>query len=149
MSKEWDHRDLWDLRHKDFAVEVSQHVGQAHEELGLGPNRWCVYVYVYPEHPLFESIDLDGGMWQNALADPPLHAGCTFFKVHQQFKEVVSVQIGCDYSHYGDEHYSHMVTKEEATPVFQDAEELFDWMLAKVEPAPRDIAPRDLEGGER
>jgi hypothetical protein len=150
MNMEWEHRDLWVLRHKNFAVEVSRHIAQAHEELDLGPNRWCVYVYVYPTHPLSGSIDLDGGMWQNSLADFPLHAGCTFFKVHQQFKgEVASVQIGCDYNHYEDDCYSHMATKAEASSVFRDAEELFVWMLAKVEPAPRDIAPRDLEGGER
>jgi len=150
MNMEWQHKDLWILRHQDFAVEVSRHVAQAHEELGLGSNRWCVYVYVYPTHPLSGSIDLDGGMWQNPLVGFPLHAGCSFFKVHQQFKgEVTSVQIGCDYNHYEDDRYSHMATKAEASSVFRDAEELFNWMLARVEPAPRDIAPRDLEGGER
>ena len=105
MSKEWNHKDLWISRHDKFAVEVSRHIGQAHEELGLGPNRWCVYAYVYPEHPLFESIDLNGGMWQSALVDLPLHGGCSFFKVHQEFGgKVTSAQIGCDYNHYGDDH---------------------------------------------
>lgn len=144
MSVEWKHKDLWILRHKNFAVEVSRHIAQAHEELGFGPNRWCVYVYVHPDHPLFESIDLNSGMWQDALANFPLHGGCSFFEVHQK-----CVQIGCDYNHYGDDRYSHMATKAEASSVFRDAEELFDWMLAKVEPAPRDIAPRDLEGTEK
>ena len=134
MSREWKHKDLWVLRHKNFAVEVSRHVVQIHEELDLGPNRWCVYVYVYPTHPLFGSIDLNGRMWQNPLEDFPLHGGCSFSKVHQQFKGgVVSVQIGCDYNHCGDERYSHMATKAEASSVFNDAEELFNWMLAKVE----------------
>jgi len=150
MNMEWKHKDLWISRHKDFVVEVSRHVVQIHEELDLGPNRWCVYVYVYPTHPLSGSIDLSGGVWQDALANLPLHGGCSFFRVHQQFKgEATCVQIGCDYNHYRDDHYTHMATKEEASSVFQDAEELFVWMLAKVEPAPRDIAPRDLEGGER
>jgi hypothetical protein len=134
MSKEWKHKDLWVLRHKNFAVEVSRHIAQAHEELGLGPNRWCVYVYVYPDHPLFESIDLNSGVWQDALANFPLHGGCSFFRVHQKFKgAVTSVQIGCDYNHYGDDRYSHMATKAKASSVFRDAEELFNWMLAKTE----------------
>lgn len=150
MSKEWQHKDLWVLRHKDFAVEVSRHVAQAHEELGLGPNRWCVYVYVYPTHPLSGLIDLNGGTWQDALANLPLHGGCSFFRVHKKFSgKVTSVQIGCDYNHYGDDRYSHMATKAEASSVFRDAEELFDCMLAKAEPAPRDIAPRDIKEDEK
>ncbi len=134
MSIEWEYSEEWGSRHDKFTVEVSRHVAQAHEELGMGPNRWCIYVYIYPEHPLFGSIDLGGGMWQNLLANLPLHGGCSFFKVHQQFKgEVTSVQIGCDYSHYWENRYSHMATKAEASSVFQDAKKLFDWMLAKVE----------------
>lgn len=134
MSKEWKHRDLWALRHEGFTVEVSRHVEHAHEELSLGPNSWCVYVYVYPEHPLFESIDLNEGIWPAVLANFPLHEGCSFFWVHQEFGgKVTSVQIGCDYNHYGDNCYTHMATKAEASSVFRDAEELFDWMLAKVE----------------
>lgn len=134
MSKEWKHKDLWVLRHKDFAVEVSRHAEHAHEELDLGPNRWCVYVYVYPTHPLSGSIDLSGDLSQNSLVDLPLHGGCSFFKVHQKFKGgVTGVQIGCDYNHYGDNCYTHMATKAEASSVFQDAEELINWMLAKTE----------------
>lgn len=148
MTLNWKPRHTWTDHADTFAVEVSRHTSNSF--LDEGPNRWCIYVYIYPKHPLFAQIDLNGGIWQNLPEDLHLHGGCTSFTVYKSYGgEITSVKIGCDYSHYGDDHYMRMGTKEEAKSVFSDAEELFNWMLAKVEPAPRDIAPRDLEGGER
>ena len=70
-------------------------------------------------------------MNQELIAKMPFHWGASFFHVHfAAGGEITSYQIGCDYRHLHDEAYSFMETKEEAAPVFADAEKLLVYFKA-------------------
>lgn len=137
----WEHKDVWVKRfgHKGFTIEVSRHGSYVDEFRGMGPNRWCVYVYVYPTHPFFKRIDEDVAAppdetgWKSAYPNMvgylPLHCGCSFFHSHRDEKgKITAYQIGADYNHLHDEMYTHDSTKEDAGSVFADAEELERYM---------------------
>jgi len=122
---EWEHKDVWIQRRLTFAVEVSRHsVGEE--------NKWAVYVYIYPPHSLFATIDHKAGMFQSTCNALPLHGGCSFFRRHlnpEKPTETTSYQIGADYDHYWDEgRFRDVATKDEAREVFDDAEELIRHM---------------------
>jgi hypothetical protein len=136
MSDAYRHKDVWTRRGTGFAIEVSRHEGTpiiADE----GPHRWAVYAYVYPEHPHFAAFAGEE-MFQPATQALPLHAYPSFFRVHRDNDgEVCSYQVGADYHHLHDEHYTRMATREDAGVVFRDADELWEWMSQRAkEPTP-------------
>jgi len=128
----------WKLEGKHFLVTVKHHTVDLLPECGIfsgefsgeGPHRWCIYAYIYPEHPYFVKFDGSEDMCQDAALALPLHCGPSFMRAHQRFCSVAicSYQVGCDYNHLYDEHYTNMATQEEARSVFEDAEVLFDWL---------------------
>ena len=140
---EWSHKDTWTASAKrnghTCVVEVKRHTkewvkrhGEAGNPYFEGENGWCMYAWIYPEHPLFVRIDSSKTEWENeAIQGMPLHRGCTYFKPHfSPAKEITSYEIGCDYSHYRDDHFAHYATKEEAREIFDDADELMEWLLS-------------------
>ena len=128
-EKEWDHKDEWRKRGDDFMVVVSRHNG--HADTWEGKNRWAVYAYIYPRHSMFTEFIATG-----SIADQPYvpgHSYASFYRCHTDnfdYGEITSHQIGFDYSHHGDTHYTHMETKEDAYSVFSDAQELYDFLAA-------------------
>lgn len=127
---EWSHKDEWKRQGRGFCVVVSRH--QIGESFGNGPNGWCIYAYIYPEHPHFRMFE-GSAIWQQATECMPLHMGCSYLDYPMRDGKVTSVQVGCDYNHLHDEHYTHCATKDEAWSVFDDAEDLFKWLQAKAE----------------
>ena len=130
--QKWAHKDEWKRFGTNFLISVSRHTekrsGLPAEYFTDGPNRWCLYVYIYPKHPKFGTFDSDS-MWQDATQSMPLHGGCTYLRYHAEPNgSINSIQVGCDYNHYRDEQYSFMETQEDARSVFADAEELFNYM---------------------
>lgn len=124
---EWNKRTLWIKRGRSFAVEVSQHLAPPLDPSD-GPNRWCVYAYIYPEHPHFAEFSGDR-MVQAATNCMPLHGGCSYLRNHLNSDGThASVQVGADYNHFNDGHYTHMDDEKEAASVFADADELFKWL---------------------
>ena len=132
----WKHKDVWTTNRvsgDDFIIEVVRFTSKPYLP-NEGKNKWCIYVYVYPQHPLFKKINPTVGdtitCYDDRLPNMPLHGGCTYTKIHltDDGKEITSIQIGADYSHYRDERYSFMATKEDAYEVFFDAEVLYKWM---------------------
>ena len=130
----WDHKDEWRKRGKDFLVMVSRHeaMGEDREPRlwcdSEGPHRWAVYAYIYPQHQHFLKFNGDT-MWQDATSVLPLHCGCTFLRYHYNVDgEITCVQVGADYHHIDDDHYTHAATADEAHQVFEDAKELFEWL---------------------
>jgi hypothetical protein len=126
---DWRKTELWRRRGTNFLIEVShrsedvrsEDVRQEYED---GGNRWCLYVYVYPLHPHFKEMMKSGYDGD----DLPLHCGPSLFAKHSRDQEVTSIQVGCDYNHYGDAAYTYMDTAELAAGVFFDAEKLFEHM---------------------
>jgi hypothetical protein len=127
----WNHKDIW-LRHGNgFCIEVSRHSVER-SMIGQGIHRWCVYAYIYPTHPRYKRFD-DSGFWQDAATELPLHAGATLLRFHaSNTGERDSVQVGADYNHLGDDHFTHYATANDAMSVFLDAADLAAFLEAEA-----------------
>lgn len=122
----WDHKDIWRKREDKFLIEISRHEVD-YKEKDKGSSRWCIYIYIYPGYFLFEKI-LKEGRHSDIINDMPLHGGESYFQKHINEKgEITSIQIGADYDHLHDDRYSFYNTKENASSVFADADNLFNW----------------------
>jgi hypothetical protein len=122
----WTHKDEWKRQGDTFCIVISRHEGTP-IDFTEGIHRWAIYAYIYPKHPLFKEFDGEK-MFQHATSILPLHWGCSFLRVHNNGKEITSYQVGCDYHHLHDSHYTHYRTKDDASEVFFDADELFDFL---------------------
>lgn len=125
IKDDWRHAQKWKKEGSDFLVEVSLH--QADLVRDGGPNRWCVYAYIYPAHPLFGEFK-GGGFFQEAACKLPLHCYCSFLTYHRNESDVTSIQVGADYGHIDDWAYTLESTPEEASGVFRDALRLFEFL---------------------
>lgn len=124
---DWKKKTLWTRRSTNFAVQVSQHTAPPLDSID-GENRWCVYAYIYPKHPHFDAFSGDS-LFQDATDCMPLHGGCSYLRTHLDSDgAVASRQVGADYNHFRDGCYTHMSNKEQASSVFADADELFQWL---------------------
>jgi len=150
MTDAYEHKDVWTRRAVTFCVQVSRHTATPHAP-GEGPNRWCVYAYLYPTHPHFASFDGDK-IFQPAATALPLHAYPSLLERHRDAKgDVASIQVGADYHHLHDERFTDYATREDAAEVFRDAEDLFAWLSAPSEtrePPPLGASPRPDEHKE-
>ncbi len=117
---EWELSLQYFKRGENFTIEVHRH-SVLMASYGQGVWRWCVYVYVFPTHPLYDSFDVEEGL-SGDFDEMPLHGGCTYFKMFGETKK-----IGCDYNHAWDERYTHMETMEDASSIFRDADQLFNY----------------------
>lgn len=133
---EWTHKDEWKRYGKNFCVVVSRHTEKTIDEGSgydaEGPNRWCIYGYIYPKHPDFSKFNPVQPMYEQPT--PPMHGGCTFFRTH--YKDdgsgaINAFQYGCDYHHLGDWMFTQMETQKDAYEVFSDASELFDCLKSR------------------
>lgn len=128
---DWRHKDEWKKDGSGFLVVVSRHsVEVADAWQPDGPHRWCVYAYVYPSHPHFAAFS-GPDMWQEAASCMPLHGGPSLLRWHYDDNgKPTSVQVGCDYNHLHDSRYTHLATRDAAGSVFNDADELHEWLTA-------------------
>ena len=129
----WKHKDEWHRRENAFLVVVKRHSVEPSSYAPYeGPHRWSVYAYLYPTHRLFK--DFDGtNMWQPAAIALPLYGGPSLLRWHTgDDGKPCSVQIGADYHHLHDEHFSSYAIPSEAWEVFRDANRLFDHLAAEV-----------------
>ncbi|MFA7115458.1 MAG: hypothetical protein WC214_08380 [Candidatus Omnitrophota bacterium] len=110
----------WRYRSTLFAVDVV-HWQEAHSTA----HRWNVYVYIYPDHPMFDKIEKE----HTRLVSLPLHGGASY---HEWFYDstgaVIYKKIGSDYQHAYDSRFAGYSTEDEAWEVFRDAEELIQFM---------------------
>ena len=128
LSK-WQHKDEWWQPGKDFLIVVKHHTTTLSSILPeYGEHRWSVYAYIYPKHRLFDSFQ-GNHMFQPAIEVMPLHGGCSSLRWHNTDEgEKTSVQVGADYNHLYDDHFTHYAKPDEAQQVFADADELFDYL---------------------
>lgn len=76
-------------------------------------------------------------MYQDAATELPLHAGPSFLQCHTDGNGVTtSVQVGADYNHLHDDHFTHYATAEDAMSVFLDADDLAKFLAAESTPDP-------------
>ena len=130
----WDKKDEWHQHGKNFLVVVKHHtVTQNTIDQYEGVHRWNVYAYIYPKHPHFGKFE-GTAMYQDAASAMPFHGGPSFLRVHRDDAgNITSVQVGSDYNHLHDDEFTHMENKDQAWTIFNDAEELFNWLTKKSE----------------
>lgn len=123
---DWIQKKEWKKTGTNFVVVVSRY--ESYENEYTGKYRWCVYGYIYPDHPHFKKFEGDD-LYQDAAKEMPLPAGATSIRYHfGDHSDVTSIQIGADYHHINDNRFTFYYTKEEAATVFDDAGELFEWL---------------------
>lgn len=130
MKRIWDKKDLWRLSGSHFLIEVSRHtvINTLSIDTHKGPHRWCVYAYIYPQHPHFKRITGDN-IFQEATLELPLHWLPSLLRYHYNSAgDITSVQIGADYDHIEDIEFTWMKDEIEANECFEDAEHLFEWL---------------------
>lgn len=126
----WRCANLWRKRGSGFCVEVSHHTVD-HYDRHRGSNRWCVYAYIYQQHPLFANFEGDG-LFQDAALTLPLHGGPTLLRWHHDNEgNRTSIQVGADYDHMDDEFYTYLCVEDDARSVFNDAEKLVSYLDAR------------------
>lgn len=135
--KDWSKKDLWTRRHNHFTVEVSRHTVEPVASIfgpdeTKGSNRWAVYAYIYPTHPRF-AFFAGPKMFQAATEGLPLHLGPSFLKVHRgEDGNITCYQVGADYNHDGDTHFTLAKDEAEASEVFWDATRLYDFLAVET-----------------
>lgn len=133
-TKVWDHKDEWRKTGNNCRVVVSRHNGY-YDTGRKGVNRWAVYAWIYPPHPLFAKFDGTNDCYQNGIDDMPFHGDITLLRYHRgdsdKITEVTAIQVGADYDHLYDERYSFISTKDEAGDIFTDADLLLSWLNIK------------------
>jgi len=122
---EWKHVDRWHKRGPNFAVEVKRTRAD-------NDNCWCVYAYIYHDHPYFAHFGPEVDDALRVSADlMPLHGGPTLLRRYYDDHGVtITVQVGGDYHHLGDDCFLHADDASAAAGVFLDAEKLFEWLSA-------------------
>lgn len=87
-------------------------------------NRWFIYVYLYPKHPLFEGNSRSDEYSSETGIN--FHCGCTYKdRMFDSNGNIKCVKIGCDYVHYGDDIYSEIDVSDTHNFIKSDAEEIF------------------------
>lgn len=135
----WHNKEVWTRRGDGFTVEVSRYwfypssyyrdpddtwYNEAQKEA-----RWYIYVHFLKDSKFFnllkecQKVNAVNQILPQSLLDL-FHGGLTYFNNTEE-----SIQIGCDYYHYGDDAYLSMHTAQEANAVFKDAEQIYRYLL--------------------
>ena len=125
----WKKQNAWVLRHTRFSIEVN-HIPRNEYD----GNRWFVYAYIYPSHPLFQLIEAEN-IFDPVLGSLTLHGGCTYNSwCRDSSGKVISKKIGCDYQHEWDNYGDY--DEKDVGVIFYDAEilcqELENWRKEDV-----------------
>lgn len=112
-------------RHKTFSVEIVHRKDEPGMLFaGDQGNRWFIYVYLYPKHPLFEGNSRSDEYSSETGIN--FHCGCTYKdRIFENNGNIKCVKLGCDYVHYGDDFYSEIDVTDTHNFVKSDAEEIF------------------------
>jgi len=123
----------WLKGKKSFTVEVKHwYTKGGFNELGeynkeIRTHNWNVYIYVFPEHPFFDSLSYDPG--DNYPTLEALHYGATFREwTYDEENKLNCKKYGSDYCHMNDERFERCDSENHpaAREIFFDAERLFD-----------------------
>jgi len=130
MNKEVDkelkwHSETWELRGKNFTVEIKhwKHARYTHEhEIEPEVNRWNVYAYIFPKHPIFNEINEK--LFDNDIGGV-FHCGLSYNTwKYDEDGQITCKQLGSDYQHLHDNYES--TSDIYSTPCQTDAQELFE-----------------------
>lgn len=131
----------WSSKNNTFNVTVVNHFRDVSAVQSMfaseghraddGGQRWNVYAFIFPQHPVFAKFDLKSDdIWQPAAVAMPFHSGPSFIRRHfDQSGGVSCIQVGSDYNQDMDERYRWAETPEQAMGVFSDAIDLITYLL--------------------
>ena len=135
MERQWSKKQVWVFAGDKFRVEIvtwerftqaaCDKFANAGFGMDTGRHAWNVYCYIYPGHPAFKFL---GDRDVEATYDWPFHGGATLFERNARDGVVISIQIGSDYSHYGDDRFSFSDKLEDNKQVMADAVELVEFL---------------------
>lgn len=138
MAVEWT-----PVQNKDFSITVRS---WKRESVVESEWHWNVYAHICETHPLFSDVD--------AAMDLPFHGGCTYEQYvtydpaqgirYEWQKQVKSLKVGCDYSHYGDNFGNDDPVNGVPFIIQKDIEHLALSLMAVVETS----GAIDTEGGK-
>lgn len=124
----WEEVHNWKRSTSTFTVEIQHHNIGYEDSVDRG-NRWAVYAYIYPNHPLFKTFS-GWDMFQEAACKLPLHAGPSYIRWHMDKEnKPCSIQVGADYNHSGDDKFSYYDAGDVPREVCKDAEQLYQHLL--------------------
>lgn len=115
-------------------VQIKHWIRPSYEAIMNGSdevvNHWNVYATLWPEHSMFErSSEATEQDYMSAGLNLPFHGGQTYHRrYYDEDGEVVAVEMGSDYAHYGDERFESYTTLSDAVAVEMDARELLTYL---------------------
>lgn len=150
-AEDWeqDHQETWLLRdpRDRFRIEVKHWKWGYRARVVTGrTHNWNMYIDIPADSWLFREIMKDG-LDTDLVHSIPLHGGITLSDltyapvptyttpdpVILTPRPPAFLRLGCDYMHYGDDRFSLMSNAQEAKEVFDDAVDLFYWMLGLMD----------------
>jgi len=114
----------WFQDGKNFRVEARYWISH-------GQNKYNVYIYLFPEHPLFAECREEIWGCPDGLT---LHWGSTYCEWIRDKDGVVTCKsYGSDYAHSGDNYENEIDPMN--TPIFYDAQKIFDELEMATTPS--------------
>jgi len=122
--KKYKYKEIWGRREDDFFIEV---VRWNSEDILEGEiSIWNIYCYIYPSHKLFNELTDESIFGAEILNFP---GRCAYCRFHRNTNgEIASKQYGNDYNPIWDEEIRKINNPEEAYEVFNDAEDLYNFL---------------------
>lgn len=121
--------EKWQQKGENFTVEIKHWKSpgidiDTHEK--TIDDRWNVYAYIFPKHPIFDEIKNDDLFLQHEIEEL-FHWGLSYHKWNYDADGAVySKTLGSDYQHLHD---SYEKTSDiENTPTQFDANRLFEYL---------------------
>lgn len=128
IYNDFRHKDTWFKYGEGFCVEIVRNSYKDYFDK-TESNIWTLYCYVYKSHPLFDTLEDEGFDGGNIF---DFHGGCTYSQWYRNADgEVETKKYGCDYNHYGDEHFNKYSTPDRVLEIFADASRLIDQLSNK------------------
>lgn len=128
LTPSWAHQEHWIQQGEGFLVTVTRREEISDGRDARGPHRWSVTATLYPAHPHFTAFQGDDFQQEAALALPLYHDGLgpSFLYTACDAKGLSSsIQVGTEYL---DEGYTRHALQEDASLIFHDAVQLFQWL---------------------
>jgi len=129
--EKYTHKDEWYKKGEKFSVIVSKVV----EKLSFDSThvKWRIHLHIYHDNPCFKTlINMSNCELEKIMISPPFNKKYAMFKkrLYDKFSEIEIIRFyGNDGTFECDTfEFSKYETPEEASQVFTDANEIYEWI---------------------
>jgi len=123
------HSETWQEKGENFTVEIKHWKCPSFDirtDEKFIADRWNVYAYIFPKHPVFDEISTDHLFLDHHITDM-FHWGLSYHQWnYDKDGKVYSKKLGSDYDHLHDNY--ERVSDIERTPTQNDANELIEYL---------------------